>query len=64
MENICGEFILGYDKVYWINVFVQSCIVLTMQPLEHTLHSDCGSRVCDGFCVVPVFFSLKLVKQL
>lgn len=44
---------------------LQGClIVLTMQYLEHMLHSDCGSTVCDGFCVPSLLLSLKLAKQL
>lgn len=51
---------LKYQKKWLQNRF----IVLTTQFLEHMLHSDCGSTVCDGFCVASLFLSLKLVKQL
>lgn len=52
-------------KIKYQKKQLQSCfIVLTMQYLEHMLHSDCGSTVCDGFCVASLFLSLKLVKQL
>lgn len=44
---------------------LQNCsIVLTVQHLEHMVHSDCAPTVCDGFCVASLFLSLKLVKQL